>query len=268
MKRSPRPRNAVSLSHSVDRQLTMYAIAAGAAGVGALALAQPAAAKIVYTPAHVVIGHGGVNSFHIDLDHDGVPDLALASVSNACTDAICYANLNAYPLGNLIEGKRVRSHSFYQSFASAVRAGNKVGPHAPFIPGSDIGCVMLGIVSNPSSHYRKVVGDWNNVKDRYLGVKFSVHNKTHFGWVRLTVRDNGHYVTGVLTGYAYETIPNKAIIAGKTKGPDEIDDTTVAQPNPAALAAPAPTLATLGALAIGAPGLSIWRREESAHAAQ
>jgi hypothetical protein len=26
----------------------------------------------------------------------------------------------------------------------------------------------------------------------------------------------------VLTGYAYETIPNKAIIAGKIKGPDVV----------------------------------------------
>jgi hypothetical protein len=29
-------------------------------------------------------------------------------------------------------------------------------------------------------------------------------------------------VSGTLTGYAYETIPNKPIIAGKTKGQDVI----------------------------------------------
>jgi hypothetical protein len=29
-------------------------------------------------------------------------------------------------------------------------------------------------------------------------------------------------VTGTLTGYAYETIPNKGIITGKTKGQDTI----------------------------------------------
>jgi hypothetical protein len=33
MKRSPRPREAVSLSDSVHRQLNMYALAASAAGV-------------------------------------------------------------------------------------------------------------------------------------------------------------------------------------------------------------------------------------------
>jgi len=40
------------LSESLHHRLNMYAIAAGAAGVGALALAQPAEAKIVYTPSH------------------------------------------------------------------------------------------------------------------------------------------------------------------------------------------------------------------------
>ena len=51
--------------------------------------------------------------------------------------------------------------------------------------------------------------------------------------------------------------PRKAIIAGATKGPD--DD---AQPIAATHPSPAPKPATLGMLALGAPGLSIWRRED------
>jgi hypothetical protein len=62
--------------------------------------------------------------------------------------------------------------------------------------------------------------------------------------------------TGILTGYAYETIPNKAIIAGKTHAPDE-------EPGPASLKTRTSESATLGMLALGAPGLSIWRREDS-----
>jgi len=55
MKRSPRSRKALSLSDSLHKQLNMYALAASAAGVGALALAVPAEAKIVYTPVHVTL---------------------------------------------------------------------------------------------------------------------------------------------------------------------------------------------------------------------
>ena len=67
----------------------------------------------------------------------------------------------------------------------------------------------------------------------------------------------------VLTGYAYETVPNKPIVTGKTKGPEDVN---TAEPSPAALLAPEP--ASLGLLAMGAPALSIWRREESTGIAQ
>jgi hypothetical protein len=54
MNRSSTLRKTACLSKSVHQQLNMYAIAAGAAGV--LALAGPAEAKIIYTQTHVVIG--------------------------------------------------------------------------------------------------------------------------------------------------------------------------------------------------------------------
>jgi hypothetical protein len=40
-------RTSVNLSELISRQLNMYTLAAGAAGVGVLALAQPVEAKIV-----------------------------------------------------------------------------------------------------------------------------------------------------------------------------------------------------------------------------
>jgi hypothetical protein len=52
MKASPLPRKTANLSESVHQQLSMYALAASAAGVGALCFAKPAEARIVYTPAH------------------------------------------------------------------------------------------------------------------------------------------------------------------------------------------------------------------------
>ena len=68
------------------------------------------------------------------------------------------------------------------------------------------------------------------------------------------------FTEAILTGYAYETIPGRAIIAGKTKGRDDAEPT-------ASLNKRIPEPATLGALALGAPGLAIWRREEAVTAA-
>ena len=109
-------------------------------------------------------------------------------------------------------------------------------------------------------------GPWMNggkgVKNRYLGLRFKVGRHFHFGWARISVKRGPppQVFTTVLTGYAYETIPGKPIIAGATNETDN----NVEQPD-AALANPirdTPQPATLGALALGAPGLSIWRRKD------
>src|SRR5262249_6323965 len=92
-----------------------------------------------------------------------------------------------------------------------------------------------------------VVGPWagkgNGVKNRYLGLKFVIHGKVHYGWARLSVALGHHRqyndVSGTLTRYAYETIPNKPIIMGKTKGSGAIG------------VSPGASSVTLGKLALG-----------------
>jgi hypothetical protein len=66
-------------------------------------------------------------------------------------------------------------------------------------------------------------GMWFGVKHRYLGLEFIIKGKVHFGWARLNLAiAQNAAIQATLTGYAYETIPNKSIITGKTKGPDVI----------------------------------------------
>jgi hypothetical protein len=93
-------------------------------------------------------------------------------------------------------------------------------------------------------------GNWPNVRNRHLGLKFQIHKKTHYGWARLSVKTSKMPIqmTGTLTGYAYETIPNKPITAGKTKGSDV---TTVSS-------------ASLGHLAAGASAIPAWRVRQPA----
>jgi hypothetical protein len=74
---------------------------------------------------------------------------------------------------------------------------------------------------------------------------------------RLNVTFKNGEFSSFLTGYAYETIPNKAITTGKTKGTEE-EGAEQLSPTPRPLA----NLPTWVLLALGSPGLSIWRREE------
>ena len=90
--------------------------------------------------------------------------------------------------------------------------------------------------------FSNTVGPWKDVTDRYLGFRFVIGTGWHYGWARLRVKlDAGGAIEGALTGYAYESVPLKPIIAGKTKGKDVI---TVQPGSLGALAAGASTKAT------------------------
>ena len=68
-----RLRKIANLPSSIHQQLNMYALVASAAGVGVLALTQAADAKVVYTPAHHVIGRNEL--YKVSLNHDEIGDL-------------------------------------------------------------------------------------------------------------------------------------------------------------------------------------------------
>jgi hypothetical protein len=218
----------------------MYGLAAGAAGVGLLVLAQPAEAKIVYTPTHKVIGLNG--SYNLDLNHDGIADFRI--FEKAYYSVVYNDNfLSVKPLGsNGVAGQQ--GH-----YAEALPRGASIGVNHFYQRQAEM-------CDARSGSRRGSFGPWVNVTNRYLGLKFTIKSKTHYGWARLTVKTTYDHIAinATLTGYAYETIPNQAIIAGKTKGPDEV---VVEQASPVPSAAPTPKLATLGLLAMGSPGLSI-----------
>ena len=268
MKRSPRPCKTPSPSDSLHQQLKMYTLAASAAGVGVLALAQPATAKIVYTPIYHVIGK---NSYYgIDFKHDGIVDVTIINAtyrSNGASVGVVKAFPNQLESGGVEGGfyKRFWQGTFFEA---ALKRGARIGydrsgPPFFYQRGVMIGQCAHGTHNSAppcSSQAYNMLGSWANVEERYIGVTFAVHGKTHYGWARLSVKlsRKPFKATAILTGYAYETIPGKAIVAGKTKGSDE-DDAEESNATPM----PTPKPATLGALALGAPGLSIWRREKS-----
>jgi len=246
------PGTPSNLSELIRYRLNMYAIAAAAGGVGTLALLQPSEAKIVYTPAHVRIGIN--QTVTLDLNHDGKTDFSLQNLSGTF-EGTGEGFLNALPAqqSNGVEG--FGTSLFQRPYAFALRAGNKIGPNAQFVFGKYI--YMLYANATQGCH-----GSWNDVKHRYLGLKFIIKREIHYGWARLKTACNpeNRRITAVLTGYAYETIANKSIAAGETKGPDDVS--SLKQSSPGALRPPHSKPASLGMLAMGAPGLSIWRREE------
>ena len=233
----------------LDKKLSAYAAAATAAGIGMLAAPTAAEGKVVYTPTNVSTTVGG--SISIDLNNDGLADFLVFGRQ-------CGSRGNCLFINPLVAGNGIRGLTSRVT-ASAGIYGLPSGPRTPFLSKTvtSSGQSFVAFMAFVSAYHSGVNshGPWANTVNKYLGFRFLINGKTHYGWARMTVKMAKNSVT--LTGYAYETIPNLRIFEGHTDG------TTASDLRPADLL---PSMqersATLGLLAQGADGLSIWRREE------
>jgi len=235
-------RSTAQLGAGLEKSLKAYANAAAATGVSFLALAVPAEARIVYTPAEVNIPVAE-EFVPLDVNHDGIADFSFLNTSFIHGGAL---RVRGKGSSNEVWG---RGHWFSFRpgvFASALRMGFKVRPSkAYFRTGTSSYWLMFaagGTGSGSSFSY----GQWLYTENRYLGLKFTIDGQVHYGWARLSVYPLSGLGGVTLTGYAYETIPNKPIIAGKINGPDVV----VLPP------------ASLGHLAQGASAIPAWRRKK------
>jgi hypothetical protein len=265
--RKPLSRRATNLSSNINRHLLGYATAATAAGVSALALAQPAEAKIVYTAVNIPITLNGP-AVQIDLNQDGIVDFSFINLSRS---GICGADRGrrhghakvGHPNTLICATQYLRvapgqsnavgsSQTFNGAFCAAelraghtIESGRKFGANGFMID-------AVGISTFPSYNFDNCLWQGKGNAGGYLGLRFVADGQTFYGWARVALTKTGP----VLTGYAYETTPNHPIGAGDT-GTGSADAA-----HSSGLPSPAAQPATLGLLANGVQGLNAWRRPE------
>jgi hypothetical protein len=262
------PRRPSRLSQSLHRQLNSYARAASAAGVGLLALTPPSEARIVYTKAHVVLPARNIEGFPLDMNHGGVIHFTFFHEYSLGTTGFFNSMVQMIPHNPYIDRIVGKGH------ASALPAGARIGPGDRFSGSASDAKLALAYNYHVGRSQTHFLGAWANngkgLRNRYVGLRFTIKGKVHYGWARVSV--SKFYFTAVLTGYAYETIPGKSIKAGQTFDilPPTPDSLSPDDPGPgASLTNPIPDNsqpASLGLLALGAPGLAVWRREDSVDA--
>lgn len=233
------PRISTRRRAQLERRLLAYAV--GAAGLATLA--QPAHAEIIFTPANQLLLGG---FYPVDVDHDGVSDFSL------------HAYISAYYSSTYNDLLKVGAKG--QASVIGLQKGNAVsawdaplnwsiGPNSPkpFVNIDNRSALMLaaGPKFNPPQ------GPWKNVTNRFLGLKLTINGETHYGWARLTVKTLHGVIDAKLTGYAYETIPDKPILAGDRGPADNVSSADTQEDGGPSLAG----------LSLGANGLQIWRRE-------
>jgi hypothetical protein len=233
-----KPHPTTRLNSKFNKSLSAYIAAAGAAGVALTAASPSAEAKVVYTPANTRLYNG---TFPIDLNNDGVADISLIAAFQVYSFYRTYLHVSP-GAGNAVVG--------VAAGAAQLAWGVRIGPNVAFDPAAQ----LIESEWRCQSSYCSA-GAWGNGAKGYLGIKFQINGQTHYGWARLSIGR----LPATLTGYAYETIPNKPIIAGKRS---EASESAAVRPDE--VLAPGKTQASLAMLARGADSIAIWRREEEA----
>ncbi|MFI5135196.1 MAG: T9SS type A sorting domain-containing protein [Chitinophagales bacterium] len=183
----------------------------------ALAVAAVSNAQVVYTdvnPDKEIIPfpnnpQGGL----IDMNNDGIYEFILA----------------AYTSFALSNGKKINlaAAGLYADNGDGLMGyTNVLGSKKFYYPNA----LAAGAVIDSNGHFRNTfhpyetlvwfykesnieLGQWNDVTDKYLGVKFKDQSgATHYGWVRMDVQKNPMKI--VLKDYAYESTPDLSIHAG------------------------------------------------------
>jgi hypothetical protein len=254
-----------TLSETLDRRLRMYSLAASAAGIGMFALAQPADAEVVVTPKNLTVVAGA--PAYIEMTGEGKADFELLANNSYGRKFVELVSLPPDDVLGVVGGP-ITSHGDF--LAGRLTPGAVVGPLVNF--GGGVGGAFLAASSTywrsiyiGSSvwypiRYTSAWGLWPaNASTAYLGVKFPVAGRLHYGWIRLAVT-NWSPVTAHITAYAYETEPDTPLIVPPASS-DDADPNTVQEDHSlgkAAVGGP-----SLGMLALGAHGLPLWRREET-----
>jgi hypothetical protein len=217
------------LGPRLARRLLAYATVAGA---GFAACHPKAQAEVVYTADHSEIW----GKYYIDLNNDGLSDFYVSA-----TYLSELGHLEIIPTIPINKITAVPESCGGNPGAAALAEDAIIGPGMPF---ARFASCMATLRS-----YR-VNGPWAGERDHYLGFRFYIKGQVHYGWARLSFNSFYCYpCIATLSGYAYETIPEKAIKAGN-EGKDS-GASVVTEP------------AMLGALAMGAPGLDLWRKSET-----
>ena len=143
-----------------------------------IACAQPCAARIVYTPTHIVLHNTG--TMPIDLNNDGTTDL---TIQQSFTQPGCYLFYAAaeLPRGTSVVSTTSGPDGFW---ASALNQGQTIGRVDSFVGSS---AVLTDVYTLPYCPFPHGYGLWGNAGPHYLGISFTKNSHVRYAWVELDV---------------------------------------------------------------------------------
>ncbi|MCU0433199.1 MAG: T9SS type A sorting domain-containing protein [Bacteroidia bacterium] len=195
------------MNENLQKKLKAYSLAAGS-----LTAATVAHGQIIYTDISPDINMTTPSNYNLDMDNNGQPETQFIFYSYA--DSIY--SLNGFY--QYVFNYTATLGSVYPplgAFPFAMNNGDSIRPSSPNWRDTSIagGLQYLGVVE---TYYTTTYtyGNWPGATDKYLGIRFSINNQLHYGWVRLSIDSAVSQI--IIKDYAYRAAPGIGLTAGQT----------------------------------------------------
>ena len=197
------------LSKSLDQKLSAYALAAGAAGVAVIACAPAAEAAPVCKTLSTTLYRTMTYSFNPA--HQAIAPFDLAQTFNEVSSLTFSIRNRLFFTPNSRGANAVLATN---GWPADLQSGAKIGPGGNFGKGSSYGLMFnYGPGSSATRSHHK--GNLQFNATTYLGFKFLIAGRTHYGWLRLETKlSNNMTPYTYVQQYGFETAPNTGILAG------------------------------------------------------
>lgn len=220
-------------SGSVCERLNSYVLAAGAAGVAVLACSLPAEGAPVCRKISLQLL--GTDTYSLNPAKNLITPFNIAVTFSSPSSLSFLAGDRVFLTPNLPSADVVLAND---GLPADLPSGASIGPGGNFGKGRS-----YGLLFSTGSNGRR--GNLNFGATNYFGYRFRISGQLHYGWVRMTATGGRQELTTQIIASGYEASPDTPIPAGAC-------DTTASEKLGAA---------SLGALALGADGIPVWRRK-------
>jgi hypothetical protein len=191
----------------------------------------PVKSQIIYTdinPDSILYeGDYQVNHYDFDFDKNGIEDYTLVVTSGTSGNYFCKVIWNACEFDTYNEDSvAVNSvDSFFTPLnfplkdplainQNDVIDGSITWQHDAITnPYADLGLFLAYYKPVIFCSHGEFSGTWKNITDKFLGLKLKLNGLSYYGWICLTIGVNAKSM--IVKGYAYNSIPNQAILAGQ-----------------------------------------------------
>jgi hypothetical protein len=242
------------VSDALLRQINTYALAAGAAGVAALACAPQAEAAPVCKTLSISIS--ATNTIPFNPAGEKFPPFQIAQTTFNTVTSGSFGQLSVWNRGFFTPNSKGANVLLGKSnFPAALASGASIGPGGDFGKGGSYGLLFTYGVGSPSHRRHGTISNhFGNLKlqaTNLVGLQFSQNGNVHYGWARLQITLQKGRIDYL--GWGYESTPSTAITAGSCSADDKstAPKTTASATNDNATSGGA----SLGMLALGAAGI-------------